>query len=59
MKHNTLVLSLAVMGLSAPVHAYDVTENFSVGGVLSGAGQCQYLQDDAGNDDQCKGGIPI
>ena len=59
MKRRTLVSSLAMLAMSATVHAYDVTDNFSVGGVVSGAGQCQYLQDDAGNDDQCKGAIPL
>ncbi len=56
---KTLVMALAITGLYIPVQAYDVTDKFSVGGVLSGAGQCQYLQDDAGADDQCKGAVPI
>ncbi len=52
-----------MLGLSAPIHAYDVTDNLSVGGVLSAAGQCQSLQDDAAFfgvdfDDECKGATP-
>jgi len=59
MKSNKLVLSLTMLGVCTPIHAYDVTDSFSVGGVLAGAGQCQKLSEKAGFDDECKGALPI
>lgn len=59
MKRKTLTMALAGLAMCAPVQAYDVTDRFSIGGVLSGAMQCQYLQDDAGADDQCNGAMPL
>ncbi len=59
MRRKTLVWLPAILGLGVPVHAYDVTDKFSVGVLLSGAGQCQELTDDAGFDDECQGALPV
>ena len=64
MKRKTLAVSLLTLGVGAPVYALDVTDNFSIGGVLSAAGQCQSLSDDgeiAGDegDDECNAGMPL
>ncbi|MCG8543504.1 MAG: carbohydrate porin [Alphaproteobacteria bacterium] len=49
--------SLLVVG--APAVAYDVTDKFSVGGVLAGAVQCQLLDGDSGESDRCRGAVPV
>lgn len=62
MKRLSLLTAPAILvGLATPVQAYDVTENFSIGGVISGGVQGQTLQDEGINDpdDQIKGAIPI
>ena len=57
MKRNTLALLPALIVTTTTAQAYDITDNFSVGGILSGAGQCQRLSEDAGFDDECKGAL--
>ena len=61
MNRNTLAMSLLALGFAAPVHALDVTDNFSVGGVLSGSVQCQSLSDEGTQDanDECQGAMPL
>ncbi len=61
MKRTTLAMSLLTLGAGAPAHALDVTDNFSIGGVLAGAMQCQSLSDDGPNDgsDECQGAMPL
>jgi hypothetical protein len=47
------------MVLGAPVNAYDVTERFSIGGVIAGSMQCQNLSGDSGADNDCDGALPL
>jgi len=44
---------------SAPVLSYELTENISIGGVLSGAYQCQLLTEDADASNECRGAMPF
>jgi porin len=41
------------------VEAHELTENLSLGGVLSGALQCQKLSDDTAGKDTCIGTVPV
>jgi len=50
---------LAVLIVSSTVRAHDLNEWLSVGGVLSGAGQCQLVTRGAGAGDACRGGLPV
>lgn len=50
---------LAALIQGSAVRAHDVNEWLSVGGVLSGAGQCQTLIRDAGADEACRGSLPV
>ncbi len=59
MKRIALIALAGSLCASASALAYDVTDNFSIGGVLSTAGQCQILNDDAESSDECRGAIPI
>ena len=61
MRRKTLAVSLFTLGVGAPVHDLDVNDNFSIGGVLSGAMQCQSLSDEGTQDadDQCQGAVPL
>ncbi len=64
MKRHPLAVSFLALGVGAPVHALDITDNFSMGGVLSVAGQYQTLSDDgeiAGQegDDEFNAGMPL
>ena len=54
-----ITLLCAAPGMSPQLHAYDVTDRFSLGGVFSATGQCQSLSDDAGADDECQGAMPL
>ena len=42
-----------------PVQAHDLNDNLSLGGVLSGAVQCQQLSDNTVGEDTCKGAMPL
>lgn len=53
------VAALALMLLSSPGHAYDVTDWLSLGGVAALGGQCQELADGAGASDACRGALPV
>ena len=60
MRTSTIVGSGSLlMTLSAPVHAYDVNERFSVGGVMAGVYQCQRLSEKAGADNECDYALPL
>ena len=64
MKRHPLAVSFLALGIGAPAHALDITDNFSMGGVLSAAGQYQTLSDDgeiAGQegDDEFNAGMPL
>jgi len=47
------------MALCAPASAYDVTERFSIGGVIAGSMQCQSLSGNSGADNDCNGALPL
>jgi porin len=47
------------MALGAHAHAYDVNEQFSIGGILAGSMQCQRLSGTSGADDECDGALPL
>ncbi len=61
MKRNTLAVLLSALGVGAPVYALDITDQFSIGGVLSGTMQCQSLSDEGTRDadDQCQGAMLV
>jgi hypothetical protein len=67
MKHQltpgTLVLTLlSSIILTFPlkkVHAYEVTDKFSVSGLLAAAYQCQILSDNAVAGDTCRAAMPV
>jgi hypothetical protein len=48
-----------LMALGAQAAAYDVTEQFSIGGVIAGSMQCQRLSGKAGADNECYGALPF
>lgn len=48
-----------LLALGAPAHAYDVNEQFSIGGVIAGSLQCQKLSEKAGADNECDGALPL
>lgn len=58
MRRKMLAVPLAMLGMSAPVQAYDVNDKLSIGGVLAGAGQCQELSN-SDKENQCKGALPF
>lgn len=46
--------------LATPALAYDLNDNFSIGGVLAATGQCQTLNSSSAVfDDECKGAMPF
>lgn len=57
--YNSIRASAISLMLITSAQAYDVTDKFSIGGVLSGAGQCQILSDDADSSDKCRGAVPV
>ena len=59
MNHTIRFIVPALASISTPELAYDVNEQFSVGGILAGAIQCQNLSDAPGYDDTCEYGIPF
>ena len=50
---------ILMLAASLQAHAYDVTDNFSISGLIAAGGQCQSLSDDAGEDDACRGAMPV
>ena len=57
-----LLAILSAIGVwvnAAPVFGYDVTDKFSLGGILAGAVQCQTLDDATTADDECRGAMPM
>ena len=48
-----------LMVLGAPVTAYDVTDQFSIGGLIAGSMQCQRLSEKAGADNECDYALPL
>jgi Carbohydrate-selective porin, OprB family len=48
-----------LMALGAPAPAYDVNDQFSIGGVIAGSMQCQRLSRKAGADNECDGALPL
>ncbi len=59
MKRITLSALAGLLCASTPSHAFDINDQFAIGGVLSTAGQIQVLDEDAGQDDEARGAIPI
>ena len=57
--YNAVSISAISLLLITSTQAYEVTDKFSVGGVLSGAMQCQVLSDDADSSDKCRGAVPV
>lgn len=51
------VLPLLLIGNTAL--AYDINDNFSISGVIAGAGQCQNVSDTGSDDDACRGAVPF
>ena len=45
--------------VATPIHAYDVNEQLSIGGVLSGSIQCQNVSDAPGYGNTCESAIPF
>jgi porin len=54
-----LVPGAVQMALGPPAVAYDVNDQFSIGGVVSGSVQCQQLSVKAGADNDCGGALPV
>jgi hypothetical protein len=52
-------LGSALMALTAPVHAYDVNDRLSIGGVMAGVYQCQRLSEKAGANNTCDYAVPL
>jgi porin len=48
---------LLMFGSGSSVHAYDLTDWLSIGGIVAAGGQCQLVSDDAG--DACRGAAPV
>jgi hypothetical protein len=48
-----------LLALGAPAVAYDVNEQYSIGGVIAGSMQCQTLSEKAGADNECAGALPL
>lgn len=49
---------LALVAQSASLHAYDLTDWLSIGGVAAAGGQCQLLTDSADATNECRGALP-
>jgi porin len=56
---SLLLTGSVLMALAMPAVAYDVSEQFSVGGVVAGSMQCQDLSVNAGADNECHGALPL
>lgn len=56
---RAFALGLSLAALSMPAAAYDLTERLSIGGVLSGAYQCQNVSSAPGTPDTCRGALPF
>ena len=54
-----LTTGSVLTALSAPAHAYDVNDQFSIGGVIAGVVQCQRLSEKAGAENECDHGVPL
>ena len=50
---------LAVLSWLTAARAHEITENLSIGGVLSAAVQCQSPTGDTAAEDTCKGAVPL
>ena len=55
----TFVMLLAGSLSPGTEAAAETSDTFSMGGLLSGAGQCQALQEGAGKRDACRGALPF
>ena len=56
---RTTASVILMLAATLPLHAYDVTDDLSINGLIAAGGQCQSLSDDAGEDDTCRGALPI
>ena len=54
-----LVTGSVLMTLAAPAPAFDVNDQFSIGGVIAGSVQCQRLSGKAGADNECDHALPM
>ena len=45
-----VMAGLLMASMATPVDAYEITDSFSINGVLSGAYQYQWVEDDADGD---------
>ena len=52
-------LAFAIFLLNRPALAYEINDQLAVGGILSGAVQCQNLTDAPGFSNTCKGVVPL
>lgn len=62
MRHRLLsglTLALSLLHPAAPALAYDLNDQFSIGGVLAAAIQCQRLTDAPGFSNSCEGAVPF
>lgn len=63
MHYRTLGMALALSVVATTTVAYDLTETFSIGGILAGVLQCQDLSqqptDATDNASTCKGAVPV
>jgi len=58
-RNTGLVLALAFSMVNVAAQAEEINEKISVGGVLSGAMQCQRVSDAPGFGGACSGGLPF
>ncbi len=54
-----LLAGCVLTALGTPVAAYDVSERFSVSGVVAGSMQCQDLSGGTGTDNGCRAALPL
>ena len=62
MRHRLLsglTLALSLLHPAAPALAYDLNDQFSIGGVLAAAIQCQQLSDAPGFSNTCETAVPF
>jgi hypothetical protein len=58
-RFSILVTGSVLMALGAPAVAYEVTDQFSIGGLLAASMQCQRVSGKSGADDECDSALPL
>ena len=56
-KNNLITIALTLTLASTAANAYEINENFSIGGVLAGAYQCQDVSEVSAFSDTCEGAV--